>query len=248
MKPRTRALLLAVATAALAVPAFTGTASARPPAATTYEVTITNLTDGQPFTPPVVAVHRGKNAVFRVGGRASFGVKEIAENGNNAPLLFELAWDRRVTESLQAGDGPLAPPGTPGESMGFDDAVTFTVERERGSRRLSVVSMLICTNDGFSGVNGVRLPRRVGDSDTVLAAGYDAGTEVNTEDFANIVPPCQGLIGVSSGEPGTGTSDPALFEGGRIAHHPNIQGGADLVPGVHGWTDPVLEISITAVS
>ena len=26
---------------------------------------------------------------------------------------------------------------------------------------------------------------------------YDAGTEMNTEDFADMVPPCQGLIGVS---------------------------------------------------
>jgi hypothetical protein len=82
----------------------------------------------------------------------------------------------------------------------------------------------------------------------VQAAGYDAGTEVNSEDFTDMVPPCQGLIGVSSGEPGTATSDPTLFEGGRIAHHRGILGGADLLPPVHGWTDPVIEISITAIS
>jgi hypothetical protein len=247
MKRRTRALLLAVASAALAAPAFTGSASAGASNATEYEVTITNLTDGQPFTPPVVAVHRKRDVVFRVGDRASFGVKEIAENGNNAPLLFTLAWDRRVTQSFQAGDGPLVPPGTPGSAM-HDDSVTFPVERDGSSHRLSVVSMLICTNDGFSGANGIRLPEQVGETRTVQAAGYDAGTEINTEDFADMVPPCQSLIGVSSGEAGTGTSDPSLFEDGRIAHHPGIQGGADLLPGVHGWTDPVLEISITAVS
>ena len=42
--------------------------------------------------------------------------------------------------------------------------------------------------------------------------GYDAGTELNTEDFADIVPPCQGLIGVSSEDGGTGMSDPSLAE------------------------------------
>jgi hypothetical protein len=78
-------------------------------------------------------------------------------------------------------------------------------------------------------------------------AGYDAGTELNTEDFADIVPPCQELIGVSSGEPGTGTSNPALAQGGVIAHHPGIQGGSDLVPAIHGWTDPVAEIKVEAI-
>jgi hypothetical protein len=247
MRRRTRVVLLAAAGAVVAASAFAGSAAASPPDATTYEVTITNLTSGQPLTPPVVAVHRGNNAVFRVGHRASFGVKEIAENGNNAPLLDALAADHRVTQSVQAGDGPLVPAHTPGAAM-FDGSVTFTVGGASGTDRLSVVSMLICTNDGFSGVNGVRLPRHVGEHLTVQAAGYDAGTEVNTEDFANIVPPCQGLIGVSSGEPGTTMSDPALLEAGRIAHHRGILGGADLLPAVHGWTDPVVEISITAIA
>jgi hypothetical protein len=51
-----------------------------------YEVTITDETSGQPLTPPVVATHHGKHAVFDVGQPASVGVREIAENGNSAPL------------------------------------------------------------------------------------------------------------------------------------------------------------------
>ena len=61
------------------------------------------------------------------------------------------------------------------------------------------------------------------------------------------MPPCQPLMGVSSGEPGTGMSDPALAEGGVIHHHPGIAGGADLLPAVHGWTDPVTLVTITRV-
>ena len=80
---------------------------------------------------------------------------------------------------------------------------------------------------------------------TVETNGYDAGTEINTEDFADIVPPCQALTGVSSGEPGTGTSNPALAEGGVIRHHPGIQGIADLVPAIHGWSDPVSRVVVT---
>ena len=100
------------------------------------------------------------------------------------------------------------------------------------------------------GVDPARLlavPIDVGKAIVVRSAGYDAGTEMNTEDFADIVPPCQGLVGVSSGEPGTGTSNPALAEGGVIHHHPGIVGGADLVPAIHGWTDPVAEITVERV-
>lgn len=52
-------------------------------------------------------------------------------------------------------------------------------------------------------------------------------------------------MGVLSGEPGTGMSDPALAEGGVIHHHSGIEGGADLLPSVHGWTDPVTLVTIT---
>jgi hypothetical protein len=118
---------------------------------------------------------------------------------------------------------------------------------ERRAKFLSFASMLICTNDGFTGVDSIRLPKDVGDTVEVDSAGYDAGTELNTEDFADIVPPCQALVGVSSGEPGTGVSDAALAEGGVVHHHPGISGGADLVPAVHGWTDPVSEITVERV-
>jgi Spondin_N len=214
--------------------------------ADTYEVTITDLTGGQPLTPPVVATHRGKHAIFHVGSAASFGVKEIAENGNNAPLLAALGDDRQVSDLLEAPGGPLVPAGRPG-SASFDDSTTFTITADRGAVRLSFAEMLICTNDGFTGVDGLKLPKHVGDSVTVSTNAYDAGTERNTEDFADIVPPCQGLIGVSSGEAGTGTSNPALAEGGVIHHHPGIAGGSDLLPNVHGWTDPVARITVTAV-
>jgi hypothetical protein len=107
---------------------------------------------------------------------------------------------------------------------------------------------LICTNDGFTGLDRVRLPKK--GSKVVFAQGYDAGTEINTEDFADIVPPCQGLIGVSSDDPGTGMTDPALAEGGVIMHHAGVMGGEDLVPAVHGWdvNAPVAKVTITVVA
>ena len=88
--------------------------------------------------------------------------------------------------------------------------------------------MLICTNDGFTGLDGVALPTRAGETATFFTTGFDSGTEMNTEDFADIVPPCQGLIGVSSGEPGTGTSNPAIATDDVIEVHQGIVGGTSM--------------------
>ena len=212
-----------------------------------FEVTFTDLTGGQPLTPAVAATHRGKNELFQVGDAASFGLKEIAENGNNAPMLFRLGSDRDVSDVVEAPGGPLVPGGSPGDAM-FDQSTTFTIRADRGAQRLSLAAMLICTNDGFTGVNSLTLPSEVGDSVTVETMAYDAGTEANTEDFADMVPPCQSLIGVSPGEPGTGQSDPALAQNDVIRHHPGITGRSDLVPAIHGWdvNAPVARITVTA--
>jgi Spondin_N len=236
----------ALAAVAAAIVALAAAPAADAKRARTFEVTFTDLTSGQPLTPAVAATHRGRNELFRVGRPASFGLKEIAENGNNAPMLARLDSDRHVSDVVEAPGGPLVPAGTPGDAM-FGQSTTFSIEADRGARFLSLASMLICTNDGFTGVNSLALPRRVGESVTVETAGYEAGTEANTEDFADIVPPCQGLIGVT-GEPGTGQSDPALAQNDVIRHHPGITGRRDLVPDVHGWdvNAPVARITVTA--
>ena len=200
----------------------------------TYSVTIENLTSGQPFTPPVVAAHTSGIDVFEVGQAASNEVKEIAENGNNDPLVALVGGSSAVLDSA-VGTAPIMPGAS----------ATLSVQAPAGSL-LSVVFMLICTNDGFSGVDSLALP--ASGSETVDKNAYDASTETNTEDFADIVPPCQGLIGVSSADAGTGVSNPALAEGGVIASHAGIQGGTDLTVADHGWTDPVARITVSAAA
>jgi hypothetical protein len=243
MKKRFPALLTVVAAGAIAL-MFAAPAFGR-----SYDVTITDLTEGQPLTPPVVATHTGKHPVFQVGQPASVGVREIAENGNNAPLLAQLAADpfNQISEFTQAGMGPLVPAGKPGSAM-FDDQVSFTIEGSKKAKRLSFASMLICTNDGFTGADSLRLPGAVGKTKTKMTNGYDASTELNTEDYADIVPPCQELIGDMSteGDMGTGVSNPALAEGGVIHHHEGILGVDDLKPAIHGWdvNRPVAQIEI----
>ena len=225
---RVLGVLALVLTAIVALMA-TGTVGAQE--TRTYSVTIENLTDGQPFTPPVVAAHSSDMDVFEMGEAASEGVQQIAENGNNDPLVGVLSGSSAVSD-YTTGDGPVMP----GESM------TLTLDASSDDL-LSVVFMLICTNDGFSGVDSWELP--ASGSQTVDANAYDAGTETNTEDFADIVPPCQGLIGVSSDDEGTGETNPDLAEGGVITMHAGIQGGDDLTVDDHGWTDPVARITVS---
>lgn len=224
---------LAVMTALALVPGAATADTARPTGHATYRVTIRTMTKGQPLTPPVLAVGNNGFHLFRVGDQASVGLKEVAENGNVPALVSALGQTRGVGDVV-VGDAPLVPGMLPGSGM-FDDHDTFMVHADGRARWLSFASMLICTNDGFAGIDHVWLPRAIGAKFRVPAYGWDAGTEINTEDFADMVPPCQGLVGVSSGEAGSGVSDPANFENGVIHRHGGIDGGADLLEAVHGW-------------
>lgn len=235
-----RTAVIALASAALTL--IGGAASATEDRQVTYKITIENLTAGQPFTPPVLAVHNRRANLFRLGRHASEGVRMIAENGNNVPLVTALSGNTNVDQVVE-GTAPIVPAGNPGDTP-FESTASYTITTDGRATHLSWVSMLICTNDGFTGVNTVSLPRY---RKTILARGYDARTEYNTEDFADIVPPCQGLIGVSSDDAGTGESNPLLSERGVIIPHAGVVGDDDLDARVHDWADPVARIRIERV-
>ncbi len=209
-----------------------------------YRVTIQNLTEGQALTPPLVATHSYGLNLFKVGSKAGAELQAIAENGNNGPMNELLSADARVLGLAESTGGPLVPASNPGQTD-FVDSVNLMVAANPSFQFVSWVSMLICSNDGFTGLNSMSLP--AGGSRIIFTAGYDAGTEMNTEDFADLVPPCQALIGVTSNKPGTGETNPDLAENGAITFHPGIQGGVDLLPEVHGWKNPVAKVTITAV-
>ena len=230
-------LITAVAAVALLL-SMTAAASAEPPTRT-YEVTITNLTSGQPFTPPLVATHRKSIDLFEVGQPANTAIQEIAENGNLDPAVALATGSKQVSDA-QVALGEV-PPLLPGASR------TVTVSAVPGAENLTWVSMLICTNDGFTGLDTLRLPRNVGDSSVHQTSGYDAGTEINTESWSDLVPPCAPLTGFGD-QGGTGMTNPELAENGVITMHPGITGGTDLAPAVHGWSGPVAMVEITRTS
>ncbi|MEM7341135.1 MAG: spondin domain-containing protein, partial [Actinomycetota bacterium] len=183
-----------------------------------YEITITNTTEGQYLTPPNWAAHSRRVDVFQRGRPASPGVEAVAERGGVEVLRAELegAVDNTGNGvSGVAGDAPI-PPG---------ESATVTVTSNE--RRLSIVSMIICTNDGFGGVDSVRLPTRDGQTRTYNLRDFDAGTELNTELRADIVP--APFCSTPEGAPGgTGEDQPEIDGFGRINRHPTLTGVGDL--------------------
>jgi len=222
--------------------ALGGNSAAAGPPLRTYEVTLHNLTDGQPFSPGAAATHKANFHAFQVGDLADPGLEAIAEAGDEAPAVAALS-GLGLTD-VHDINRPVTPDG---KTVGmFTDTLTFEITAHPGDR-LSLAVMLICTNDGFTGLDGVKLPSH--GSAIYHAAGYDAGTEDNTEESADIVDPCSGLGPVPlAGDP-DGNEDAAVDSDPHVAihHHPGIDGGADLSPSMHDWINPVAEITIERI-
>ncbi len=203
-----------------------------------FDVTITNLSDGQPFSPAVVATHAPSLALQLPGTKASAAIEAIAEDGDQSAAVARLANTRRVTDVVDVG-APLTPAGT---AVGdFTDEVTFEITG-RPADQLSLAAMLICTNDGL--VLGDRLPLPASGSVTFYLFGWDAGTEANTESSADIVDPCSLLGPVAlDGDP-NGNMNAGIDTDGAVLPHPGIEGSADLLL-AHGWDEPVAMVTIS---
>ena len=210
-----------------------------------YEVTVTNITSGQPITPPLLVTHSKDVSLFSVGDEASDELQQLAENGNASLLVEKLEGKSGVVDIVKGSVGHLVPANDPGNTD-LNYSETFTISAEGNMRYLSFASMLVCTNDGIAGIDSVKLPFYK--EKTVYAKAYDVRTEMNTEDFADLVPPCAAESGVSSNDNGTGATNPAIAEDGIIIPHPGIFGDDDLSQRAHGWDGPVVKIDIVRLN
>ena len=189
------------------------------------EVTITNITRNQIFSPPAVISHSKVFQLFELGQPASSELYPLAEDGNTTPLTDHLDTLSSVLE-YEVSAGPVMP----------GDSVTLEVTTRRTLRFVSVAGMLVTTNDAFFAIRGVRVP--LFDEKTVEAEAYDAGSEANTEDCDDIPgPPCGNINRVGGGE-------------GYVSIHSGIHGTAggvptsDLNPSERDWRNPVALITL----
>ena len=188
------------------------------------QVTVRNVTDGQPLTPPVVIVHSGSLLTLPEDPETIMGFAALAESGDPSAFADAVAsYDGVKSATILPVEGPI--PGGSEATVGSIAAVPGDF--------VSVISMLACTNDAVA--YGSAVITQDGGGFAMSSGGvYDAGSEANDETSATV--PCLG--GAAAG----------LSEGlgeGKVAPHPGIEGKADLSKEMHGWDGPAMQIFVT---
>ncbi|GAA0787141.1 MULTISPECIES: spondin domain-containing protein [Pseudomonadati] len=206
------------------------------------EVSVTNLTHGNHFTPLLIAAHTSDNHLFHVGEMATPALQKMAEGGDIADLNTAVTGANGVT-SANPAMGLL----TAGASVN-------AVMLETGENtHLSIVAMVLPTNDAFIGLDSWKIPTEAG-TYTVYVNAYDAGTEANDEIING-----GGMSGVAGipaapggdgGSNGTGVMDGA--DNMYVHTHPGVLGDTDPVGGasdldsrIHRWLNPVAKVVVT---
>ena len=197
-----------------------------PPPTVEYQVTVSNLTNAQPLSPVTVVLHQQGN-LWQIGQPASAMLEALAESGDNSALLSS-----QMVLAGAAHDGILPP----GEQVQV--SVTTTDEN---AVMLSLATMLVNTNDGFSGLNAVMVHGlAVGDSLSFNAPVYDAGTEGNSEMPGTIPGPADG------GEAFNAARDDVDY----VALHPGVVGSDDgltdsVLTSMHKFDNPAVKVTIS---
>jgi len=189
-----------------------------------FVVTITNLTQGQIFTPIVAASHKRSVKLFELGEPASEPLEILAEAGDTSPLRTMLGQSAAVLDVADSG-APL-PPGA---------SVTLSLATRGTFRFVSVAAMLVPTNDGFFALNAVEGPNGH-DALTRYSPAYDAGTEANDELCTHIPGPPFACTGEGF--------NPARGADNFVHIHPGIHGIGNLAAATYDWRNPVARIVI----
>jgi len=139
----------------------------------TYDITVYNLTNGQPFTPLGIVVHESAYMPWQLGEAVSTGLEMLAESGNPSDFLSEADTNTAVVISTSSSNGPFGP--------GSSETVSITIDHS-ASLQLTVASMLANTNDAFTGIRNWDIGGlAVGESTSSMTHVFDAGTEANSE-------------------------------------------------------------------
>ncbi len=204
-----------------------------PPAMASFDVTVANLTNAQPLSPIAVIGHQSGYAVFAVGTAATTGLEEMAEGGDNTALLAEADADALVLVSA-SGAAPIGPAAS--------ETVTIDIlESDLPGFLISVSTMLVNTNDAFTGRNGTAVDgMMVGDTLAFLSVAYDAGTEADTEMAIHIPGPAGGGEGFNAAR--DDQADRVTMHSGVVSQNDGFA-SSDLTE-QHRFDNPVAKISI----
>jgi len=226
----------------LSIVCATGFASAQFASAQTLDVKITNLTHGMFFTPLLVSAHDNTSHIFETGDVASTSLQAMAEGGDLTGLLTDTVALGAANVENPAG-GLLAP-----------STSTMLTDFDTGANdHLSIVSMLLPTNDGFLGLDAWKIPEDAG-TYTLYLNAYDAGTEVNDELVNG--GGASGVLGIpvnpgaNGGTAGTGvttaeTNQSVHIHRGNVGDTDAMGGVSDVDSRIHRWLNPVAKVVVT---
>jgi len=204
------------------------------------DIKVTNLTQGIHFTPILIAAHDGDTQLFKSGEMASSELQMMAEGGDISGLSTMLMTADKVENPAM---GLLAPTMSTETMLSTAD----------GNMYLSVVAMMLPTNDGFIGLNSWKIPTEAG-MYTFTVNAYDAGTEANDEMITGGgAPGVAGIPAAPGMNAGTGGAGVTMTEDNAYVHiHRGSLGDDDLAGGksdldntVHRWLNPVARITVT---
>lgn len=195
------------------------------PAEYSYTITVTNLTYSQPLSPIAVVLH-GDNEMWTVGESASVPLEKLAEGGDNSDFIA----DSSVLASSSA-EGPLLP--------GTVNSITISTT-DRLATNLTIATMLVNTNDAFSGLTGIDISSMtINDKKSWDLNVYDSGTELNSESVGTIPGPADG---------GTGF-DESRNDVNFVAYHSGVVSQDDglsnsVLTQAHRFDNPAIKLTI----
>lgn len=215
---------------------------AAPAMAQNITAEITNLSNGIYFTPLLIATHPGSTHLFQSGSPSSANLQAMAEGGDTSGLITDL-----MAVSADISDNPAAGLLAPGMSA------SASFPKGGQNTHLSLVAMMLPTNDGFVGLDALEVPNAKGSYVYFLNA-YDAGTEANNEVInGGGAPGTLGIPADPGGNSGTGGTGVTTTESNMMVHiHRGILGDTDLSGGrsdltsnVHRWLNPIAKLVVT---
>jgi len=211
-----------------------GGGSSNTDADVSYQIRIQNLSVGQPLSPPAVIAHGSGYQLFSIGQPASEPLEQLAEGGSPAALATAAAADQAVF-AVTSGTAPIAP--------GASQTLTLVVKQSQvASLEFSIATMLVNTNDAFTGINGSNLSGLAsGQSSTFNTASYDSGTEANSETAASIPGPAGGGEGFNAAR--DDLADRVTMHSGVVTQDDGLATSA--LTQQHRWDDPISRITIT---
>ncbi len=156
-----------------------------PPEVFSYKVDLINLTNAQPLSPPAAILQNTAFSAWSVGSSASNELELLAESGDASGLLAT-----QTGTATHASMDVLAP----GKSLSFE-----ITSDDAAKTHLTVASMLVNTNDAFTGFTNVDVASmQKGESRVFLTHAYNAGTEFDDESSSHIPGPVAGGEGFNA--------------------------------------------------